>query len=372
MTDNKQSSRIPFEEIDSASSSAWDFPSWDEGAKVIPSVKRRGAEEEKTDAGRVEDVEDDEQHSIAPITAAQLQQISEEAEREGREHGYKQGYEQGFGEGEKKGLKLGEQKAYAEVKQRLEDQRERFVQLADALLDPIAMQDSGLENLVLDMAVHFAKHLINKELTEDPSSLFDIVKRAAASLPAGAQNVRIYLHADDVELANEAFASSGQDWTFYSDAQLSRGGCRIESSESLIDFSIEQRLQQMLEEVSFQGEIDPESVAPVGDYRPAEADSAPPAQGSAAEDVTAGNAESGKPNVEDSVTDEPAAKRTSDTSTPNADAEDLEPGASTEKTQPPADASAEASNDTVGTSGAGDNVEQKRPTFGNQWDGRRE
>lgn len=266
MVDNNHSNRIPFEDIDS--SSAWDFPSWDEGAKVVPSVKKKTAAEEKSDAGRMEDVDDEEQQTIEPITAAQLQQISEEAEREGREHGYKEGYEQGFGEGEKKGVSLGEQKAYAEVKQRLDEQSERFSKLADALLDPVAMQDGGLENLVLDMAVHFAKHLINKELTEDPSSLFDIVKRAAASLPAGAQNIRIYLHADDVELAHEAFADSGRDWTFYSDNQLSRGGCRIESSQSLIDFSIEQRLRQMLEEVNYQGEIDPDAVAPVADYRP--------------------------------------------------------------------------------------------------------
>lgn len=266
MTDTKHSNRIPFEDINS--SAAWDFPSWDDGAKVVASVKKKNPAAEEAAPGRMEDVEQDEQQNIAPITAAQLQQITEEAEREGREHGYTQGYEQGFAEGEKKGTKLGEQKAYTEIKARLDEQRDRFCQLADALLDPVSMQDGELENLVLDMAVHFAKHLLNKELNEDPSGLFDVVKRAAASLPAGAQNIRVYVHADDVELAHEAFSARGLDWRFYGDSQLSRGGCRIESNESLIDYSVEHRLQQMLDEVNYQGEVDVDSVPPVADYRP--------------------------------------------------------------------------------------------------------
>lgn len=272
MTENNHGNRIPFEDIDS--STAWTFPSWDDGAKVVSSVKKKKPEQAKTDNERIEDVEG---HSMQPITAQQLQQMTEEAEREGREHGYKEGYEQGFSEGEEKGRKLGEQKAYAEVKQSLDERSERFRQLIEALMDPVAMQDNGLENLVLDMAVHFAKHLINRELTEDPSSLFHVVQRAAASLPAGAQNIRIYLHADDVELAHEAFSGTGRDWTFYSDAQLTRGGCRVESNQSLIDYSIEKRLQQMLEEVTFQGEIEPESLPPVADYRPADDEHSPDA-----------------------------------------------------------------------------------------------
>ena len=265
MSDNKHVNRIPFEDI--ASSTTWDFPTWENGARVVSSVKKKQPPERKPKGHEV--IEDVLDHTPQPITADQLQQISEEAEREGREHGYKEGYEQGFSEGEQKGLKLGEQKAYAEIKPQLEDQQNRFKQLAEALLDPVAMQDGELENLVLDMAVHLAKHLISKELTEDPSSLFHIVQRAVASLPAGAQNVRIYLHADDVELAHEAFISSGRDWTFYADEQLSRGGCRIESHQSIVDYTVERRLQIMLDEASFQGEIESDELAPVEDYRPA-------------------------------------------------------------------------------------------------------
>jgi flagellar assembly protein FliH len=261
MTDPKNHNRIPFEDIDSPPT-AWTFPSWDKGSKVVPSVKKRNPTEAN---GRVEDVKG---HSIQPMTAQQLQHIRDEAEREGREQGFKTGHDQGFAEGEKKGLKLGEQKAYKDVKQTLDEQTERFRMLSEALLDPVAMQDGQLENIIVDMAVHLAKHLINQELSIDPTSLFHLVEQAVGSLPAGAQHIRIYLHTDDVELAHEAFEGSGRDWSFYVDKKLSRGGCRIESSQSLIDFSIEKRLQDMLDDVNFQGDIDPDELPTVGDYRP--------------------------------------------------------------------------------------------------------
>src|SRR5690606_36898211 len=130
-----------------------------------------------------------------------------------------------------------EQKAYSEIKTTLDDQKHRFLTIADALLDPMNTQDTKLENLVLDMAVHLAKHLLSRELTEDPSSLFHLVERAVGSLPAGAKNIRIYLHPDDVELAHEAFVHLGRNLNFYPDSTLSRGGCRVGTDQSLVDYS---------------------------------------------------------------------------------------------------------------------------------------
>lgn len=366
MNESKPVNRIPFEEI--SSSAAWDFPSWDEGAKVIPSVKKKSAEAEKSEHERVEDIEEPEQQDIKPITAAQLQQISEEAEREGREHGYKQGYEQGFSEGEKKGLKLGEQKAYSEVKQRLDEEKERFAQLADALLDPVAMQDGELENLVLDMAVHLAKHLLGQELSADPSRLYHIVKHAAASLPAGAQNIRVYVHPDDVAPAQEASAKSGREWAFYPDAALGRGGCRIESSQSLIDFSVEQRLQQMLEEVRFRGDIDPADVAPVADYRPEAAPETPPADPPSRK---AADAEPGRTAEEPIVSQQPQTSAAEKVPVSESDPLDPERESAGDGAASEGDVQPEADHSTEGKPGAGEDAASTHP-FGNPWDGRRE
>jgi len=265
MTDNKLVNRIPFEEIETAQ--VWALPTLNNG-KVIPSVKKPNPREEKKPEPETEIIEEVVEPEIKPLTAEQLQQISAQAEEEGRERGYLEGLQRGYSEGEKKGLQKGEQKAYAEVKAALDDQRQRFQQIADALLDPLATQDKRLENIILDMAVHLTKHLLGRELTEDPSSLFHLVERAVGALPAGAKNIRIYLHPDDVELAHEVFSSQGRNWTFYADAKMSRGGCRLETDQSLLDYSVEQRLQQMLEQANFLGDLDAEEDIPVADYTP--------------------------------------------------------------------------------------------------------
>lgn len=269
MTDNKFVNRIPFEEIETAK--VWSLPALNNG-KVVPSVKKPNARDENKSHGEkksgTEIIEDVPAPKIKPLTAEQLQQIATQAEEEGRERGYQEGLQKGYVEGEKKGLLKGEQKAYSEIKAGLEEQKKRLQQIADALLDPLATQDGRLENIVLDMAVHLAKHLLNRELTEDPSSLFHLVERAVSTLPAGAKNIRIFLHPDDVELAHEAFAHLGRNWTFYADSKMSRGGVRLETDHSLVDYSVEQRLRLMLEQANFLGDLDSGEEIPVADYTP--------------------------------------------------------------------------------------------------------
>lgn len=263
MADKRFLNRIPFEEIQSAA--IWSLPALDNGAKVVPSVKKKHNSNDPQSHERIEDVAASE---VKPVTAEHLQKMTELVEQEARELGYQEGLQKGFAEGSEQGRKQGEQKAYSECKASLEDKTRLFRELADALMDPVAMQDDGLENWIIDTAVQLAKHLINRELTEDPSALFHIIERAVTSLPAGASNIRVYLHADDVELAHEAFADTGQQWRFYGDPQLSRGGCRVVSEQSLVDYSVENRLQKMLEEVNFQGEVNGNLDDEPPSYRP--------------------------------------------------------------------------------------------------------
>lgn len=256
MNDKKLANRIPFEDIESMKS--WQMPSV--SGKLINKKK----EIQKKGKESIEEVRPED---LQAVTAEQLQKVAEEAENEGREKGYQEGIQQGFSEGEKQGLKNGEAKAYNDTKAILESKIETFQSMVNALLDPVDMQDAALENTIVDMVVNFTRHLINRELSQDPSGLFKIVEQVVGGLPTGANNIKIHLHPDDVELANEAFESSGKDWTFYADESLSRGGCRVETAQSLIDYSIEHRIKTMLERVDFQGDVD-ELDYQAPDYRP--------------------------------------------------------------------------------------------------------
>ncbi|MCR6653580.1 MAG: hypothetical protein NVV73_19710 [Cellvibrionaceae bacterium] len=51
---------------------------------------------------------------------------------------------------------------------------------------------------------------------------------------------------------------------------MSRGGCRLETDHSLVDYSVEQRLRQMLEQANFLGDLETGEEIPVADYVPEE------------------------------------------------------------------------------------------------------
>ena len=64
----------------------------------------------------------------------------------------------------------------------------------------------------------------------------------------GAKNIRITLNPDDLA-AVETYAEEQQlDWKFMGDSKLQPGGCRIETPESRVDYSVSTRLQTVLEQ----------------------------------------------------------------------------------------------------------------------------
>lgn len=232
--------RIPHEDI--ASFSSWSLPSLGKGAKVVPSVKRDDNKSpDRRPAGKeiIEDVPD---AQATQLTAEQLQTLTETAEKEAREEGYAKGYEEGLKKGEKKGTQLGEQKAYRETKKLLTEKMQTFETVADLLFQPATNQDQLLENSILDMAVQLAQHLLDTELSSRPELMFPLVEQAVSSLPAGAKNISVYLNETDLPIVQEAFAVKAGVWNFVADRAMARGGCKVESDASALDYSIERRL----------------------------------------------------------------------------------------------------------------------------------
>lgn len=57
----------------------------------------------------------------------------------------------------------------------------------------------------------------------------------------------IFLHPEDAELMQKYLQGKNQQWPIQTDDTLTRGGCRVETRESIVDFSIEKRWLGMLE-----------------------------------------------------------------------------------------------------------------------------
>lgn len=224
---------------------SWPLPSLQQRGKVVHSAKREGEERAKE---AVENVS----RSARPkhLTAEDITKITKEAEEEGFTAGYQEGFSKGEIQGEIKGRSEGEAKAYQEYKTRLEDEYNRLQAICDQLSDPLGIQDKALENTLMDMTHHFACQLIQKEIEKNPESLRTLVSKVLQALPAGSNNITIFLHPDDGLLIEKHLEGKNQNWPIQTDESLTRGGCRVETRESIVDFSIEKRWQALLDHIN--------------------------------------------------------------------------------------------------------------------------
>ncbi len=244
MTTKKLANRIPAEELENYQT--WVLPPiHGEADRVLPSAgreaKQREEDAKKRESERVEDV--DYEGSTGGLSADEMQRLVDAAEQEGREQGYEAGFEQGRAEG----YEAGQQKGWEEMRQKLAAEQQRFQHLVQSLLEPLAGQEDALEQWLLDTVSVLTRSLVERELLTDSSHILVPVKAAVAALPAGAEHLHLYLNSDDLALV-ETYAEEHQlDWTFHADDDLLPGGCRVETRESQVDFSVEHRLAQQLE-----------------------------------------------------------------------------------------------------------------------------
>lgn len=244
----KYNNRIPFEQLQDAEAvSPWSLPAVDSGSRVYSAQKNAKQSAQKHRDELIEDY----QGTIKsrPLTADVLQKITEEAKQEGHERGYQEGLEKGLAEGLEQGRKSGHEKAFSETRGELEDAVKRLSSIADALLVPMREQTENLEKIVVDMAIHCAKALIDRELEQSPEWIENIIQKALSALPSGSENIMVYLSERDARLFDEYSPSGSRQWRVHADKKLQSGGCRVETTHSLVDYSVEHRLANYLQRV---------------------------------------------------------------------------------------------------------------------------
>lgn len=241
----KGSGRIPFESLEgSGSVSAWDLPDVAVAGKVVKSAKK---EQQQRSQEKVESVS---QRRTTPFTAEELAEISEQARKDGFEQGYAEGNRKGLKDGLTKGEKEGYQSAFQKARAEIEALQSRLRTIADRLFDPMSKQDEVVEQFVVDLALGIAKKLVCETISANPEALVNIVREALEALPKGAKNIRIYLNDDDLSLLEGLRNPMLSEWNLVADAQLSSGSVRLETQESIVDYSLETRIQQYLESVA--------------------------------------------------------------------------------------------------------------------------
>lgn len=160
-------------------------------------------------------------------TIEEISAIQEQARQEGYQAGHAEGYA------------AGQQKAAQEA--------ERLHALTAAFAAEVNQADALIAQEVLDLALDLARAILKTTLALQPERVLPIVREAVRYLPSLQQPALLYLHPDDASLVAEYMGTEldKSGWQIAPDAQLERGGCRVETASNQIDASLPTRWQRL-------------------------------------------------------------------------------------------------------------------------------
>jgi flagellar assembly protein FliH len=145
-----------------------------------------------------------------------------------------------------KGFSQGELAGAEAAGQRGEMMLHRLMQTIEELTQVRAQMIQQTERQMVQLALGIARRVIHREVSLDADLLVAMARVALERLGETAQ-VKIRLHPDDYEAAGAARVAqlSGSNVMILADANLHRGGCRIESDMGVMDAGVDAQLQEI-------------------------------------------------------------------------------------------------------------------------------
>ncbi len=177
------------------------------------------------------------------MTAGQLEQLTQEAREAGFKEGRVAGYEKGYAEGESRARETVE--AHAQVA--LAAQQSSLTQLIESVIQPMGVQQDQLQTVLSQLVAKIAERVCYRELLTDNNSIQAVVSEAIDALPIGESDIKIYLNPKDLAVFESIPGFVQDSWPLRSDEQLTLGDCRIESANSLVDFTRSSRMTSILD-----------------------------------------------------------------------------------------------------------------------------
>ncbi len=175
-----------------------------------------------------------------PWQAPHFDQSADAAQRlrTRREQGQieQEAFDQGFNQGYAEGMQQAQKDA--------SDNLKYLQSLINALAAPLQELDKQVVDELVDLAMAVARQIIRRELKTSPGEIVAVVKEAVSLLPISAVDLSLELHPEDAALVRNALLPSDTDtpWQITEDPLLSRGGCRVSTTTSRIDATVENRI----------------------------------------------------------------------------------------------------------------------------------
>lgn len=179
--------------------------------------------------------------SAPKVTIEEAAAIREEARAKGHAEGRAEGLAEGRADGYAEGLAEGRAEAAAAAA--------RLRQIAEQLGDEVARADQAIANDVLGLALDLAKAMLKTALAVRPELVAPIVSEAIRYLPSLQQPALLMLNPADAAIVraqmHDELDKAG--WRIVEDAQIQRGGCRIDTATNQIDATAGTRWQRLAE-----------------------------------------------------------------------------------------------------------------------------
>jgi flagellar assembly protein FliH len=162
-------------------------------------------------------------------TAAEVEQIHQEAQRTG----YAAGYEEGTARARMEALRLHT--------------------LAENLETALQEIDQTVADALLSLALELARQMVCKALAAKPDLVLEVVRESLQQLFHA--HATLYLHPEDAALVRTHLADTlnHAGHRIFEDEQIARGGCRVEAAGSQIDATVETRWRRLLESLGRSG-----------------------------------------------------------------------------------------------------------------------
>lgn len=156
---------------------------------------------------------------------------------------YKQAFQEAWNQGQQQGLEAGQQQ--------IKEQVSLLHQLYNTLASPLQELDDTVESELVELVIVLLKQLVRRELKLEPGQVVAVVKDALRALPMSSRNIQVRLNPEDLRLVQDALGAPGenQHWQLVDDPVISRGGCKVVTSTSQIDSSVESQVAILIAQV---------------------------------------------------------------------------------------------------------------------------
>lgn len=167
---------------------------------------------------------------VRPQTVEEIEALQKLAYEEARKAGHAEGVKQGLQEVKQKANKL-----------------QAVINFLQQPLDDI---DEQVEYQLTELTLLLAKQLLKKESSVDHQHIQNLLHESLQYLPLKSRDIRVRLNPADIELLKQGELNlDEQSWQCVADATVRAGGCIIESDQSVVDASVENRISQLMEQL---------------------------------------------------------------------------------------------------------------------------